>query len=85
MNRLRKAVRDYLTMRRGLGFKLVRHETGLQEFVSFLERKRSLHITAKLALEWATQRTHRTPCEWAARLSIIRSIARHRSATDLST
>ena len=41
MNRLRKAVRDYLTMRRGLGFKLVRHETGLQEFVSFLERKRS--------------------------------------------
>ena len=33
MNRLRKAVRDYLTMRRGLGFKLVRHEAGLQEFV----------------------------------------------------
>jgi hypothetical protein len=53
MNRLRKAVRDYLTMRRGLGFKLVRHETGLQEFVSFLERKRSLHITVNLALEWA--------------------------------
>ena len=26
MNQLRKAVRDYLTMRRGLGFKLVRHE-----------------------------------------------------------
>ena len=26
MNRLRKAVRDYLTMRRGLGFKMVRHE-----------------------------------------------------------
>jgi hypothetical protein len=24
MNRLHKAVRDYLTMRRGLGFKLVR-------------------------------------------------------------
>ncbi len=55
MNRLRKAVRDYLTMRRGLGFKLVRHEAGLQEFVSFLARKRSAHITVNLALEWATQ------------------------------
>jgi integrase len=85
MSRLRKAVRDYLTMRRGLGFNLVRHETGLQEFVSFLERKRSPHITVNLALEWATQHTHHTPCEWAARLSIVRSFARHWSATDPST
>ena len=64
MNRLRKAVRDYLAMRRGLGFKLVRHEPLLQEFVSFLERKRSPHITVNLALEWATQHNHHTPCEW---------------------
>ena len=49
MNRLRKAVRDYLTMRRGLGFKLVRHESGLREFVSFLARKRSARITVNLA------------------------------------
>ena len=78
MNRLRKAVRDYLTMRRGLGFKLVRHEAGLQEFVSFLERKRSPHITVNLALEWATQHNHHSPCEWAARLSIVRAFARVR-------
>src|ERR1035441_3116658 len=49
---------------------------GLQEFVSFLERKRCLHITVNLALEWATQHTHQTSCEWAARLSIVRSFAR---------
>jgi hypothetical protein len=30
MKRLRKAVRDYLTMRRGLGFKMARHEVGLE-------------------------------------------------------
>jgi integrase/recombinase XerD len=54
MNQLRKAVRDYLTMRRSLGFKLVRHEAGLDEFVSFLARRSSTHITVKLALEWAT-------------------------------
>ena len=47
-------------MRRGLGFKLVRHEAGLQEFVSFLARKRSAHITVNLALEWATQHAHHT-------------------------
>ena len=45
MKRLRGAVRDYLTMRRGLGFKMARHEICLQEFVAFLERKRSSHIT----------------------------------------
>ena len=51
MKQLRSAVRDYLTMRRGLGFKMARHEVGLEDFISFLERKRSPHITVKLALE----------------------------------
>jgi integrase len=85
MNRLRKAVRDYLTMRRGLGFKLVRHEADLQEFLSFLARKRSARITVNLALEWATQDVNHKPYEWAARLSVVRSFARHWSATDAST
>ena len=53
MNQLRKAVRDYLTMRRGLGFKLAKHESGLQEFVSFLAQKRCSRITVNRALEWA--------------------------------
>jgi hypothetical protein len=82
MNRLRKAVRDYLTMRRGLGFKMLRHAAGLREFVSFLARKRSARITVNLALEWATQDAHHTPGEWAVRLSIVRGFARHWSATD---
>jgi integrase/recombinase XerD len=85
MNRLRKAVRDYLTMRRSLGFKLVRHEAGLHEFVSFLARRSSPHITVKLALEWATQDSNHKPYEWAARLSIVRGFTRHWSATDPST
>jgi len=85
MNRLRKAVRDYLTMRRGLGFKLVRHESGLGEFVSFLARRRSARITVNLALEWATQDANHKPYEWAARLSVVRGFARHWSATDPST
>lgn len=85
MNQLRRAVRDYLTMRRSLGFKLVKHEAGLREFVSFLARKRSARITVNVALEWATQEATHKPYEWAARLSIVRGFARHRSATDPST
>ena len=75
MNPLAKAVRDYLALRRGLGFKLVRHEAGLQEFASFLARKRSSHITVALALELATRHAHQKPAEWAARLSIVRGFA----------
>ena len=85
MNQLRKAVRDYLTMRRGLGFKLAKHEGGLREFVSFLARKRSSRITVNLALEWATLNPNHKPYDWAARLSIVRGFARHWSATDSST
>jgi integrase len=85
MNQLQKAVRDYLTMRRGLGFKLVRHEAALREFVLFLARKRTARITVNLALEWATQDADHQPYEWAARLSIVRRFAHHWSATDPST
>jgi len=82
MKVLNKAIRDYLALRRGLGFKLVKHEAGLKEFASFLARKRSSHITVALALEWATQHAHQQPNEWAVRLSIARGFARHWSATD---
>jgi integrase len=82
MNPLEKGIRDYLALRRGLGFKLVRHEAGLKEFAAFLARKHSSHITVALASEWATQHAHQQPPEWAARLSVVRGFARHWSATD---
>jgi hypothetical protein len=83
MNPLAKAVRDYLVLRRGLGFKLVRHEAGLQEFASFLARKRSSHITVALALE-ATRHAHQKPAEWAARPALCAALPAW-SATDSST
>lgn len=85
MNRLRTAVRDYLAMRRGLGFKLAKHEGGLREFLSFLARKRSSRITVNLALEWATLNANQKPYDWAARLTVVRGFARYWSATDSST
>ena len=82
MRDLRKGIRDYLMLRRGLGFKLVKHEGGLDEFASFLERKGSAHITSELALEWATLPAHHQPCQWTARLTIVRGFAQYWSATD---
>jgi hypothetical protein len=60
-------------MRRGLGFKLARHEAALREFVLFLARKRTARITVNLALEWATQTAEHQPYEWAARVAELLS------------
>lgn len=85
MKSLREAVRDYLMLRRGLGFKLEKHEPALRDFVAFLAKKKAAHITTELALQWATQDAHQRPAEWAAGLSIIRGFARHWSGTDPRT
>jgi integrase len=85
MRALRKGIRDYLILRRGLGFQLLRHEARLEEFVSFLERKGSAHITSELALEWATLSAHHQPCQWTARLTMVRGFAQYWSATDPMT
>jgi integrase/recombinase XerD len=85
MNTLREAVRDYLEMRRGLGFKL--RETGkmLPAFVKFLEEHRSSFITTPWALVWAQQPATVQPAEWAHRRSVVRTFAHFRSATDPRT
>ena len=85
MTTLRVAVQQYLTLRRGLGFKL--HEAGkaLPKFVTFLEHKHTSVITARLALAWAQQPSTVQPVEWARRLSWVRGFARYRSATDPCT
>jgi len=85
MNTLREAVEDYLTMRRGLGFKLRCDGPGLLDFVSFLEERGSASITTALALEWAQQPSSAQPITWAQRLSYVRGFARYRSATDPQT
>jgi integrase/recombinase XerD len=85
MNTLRKAVVEYLAMRRGLGFKLRETESRLIEFVAFMERRRCSYITQALALAWAQRPTTVQPAEWARRLSCVRQFARHRSATDPRT
>jgi integrase/recombinase XerD len=85
MRSLRQAVDDYLSLRRSLGFKLLRHEHYLREFVSFLKQKGVTRITTQLALEFATRHQHQKPAEWAIRLTIVRQFACYRSGADPKT
>jgi integrase/recombinase XerD len=86
MNSLQQAVREYLAMRRSLGFKLQSAGPALLDFVSFLEQRRAPYITAPLALAWAKQTSsEQSDARAAQRLSYVRLLARYRSATDPRT
>lgn len=82
MNTLREALRDYLALRRSLGFKMCEAGRVLPRFVAFMEERQIPHITAQLALEWVLQANTVQPAERARRLGFIRGFARYRSSTD---
>ena len=84
MKGLQKAVEQYLSMRRALGFKLKNTAPTLFDFVAFFEKQGASHITIPLAMRWAQCRPAR-PAEWARRLSCVRCFARYWSATDPKT
>jgi len=77
MNILRSQLRDYLSMRRGLGFRLVEAEVYLRDFCAFMEKRHRNIVTAQLALEWATAPANIRPTSWAGRLTTVRQFARY--------
>ena len=85
MNTLREALREYLALRRSLGFKMHDASRVLPRFVAFMEEHQALHITVRLALEWVLQAKTVKPAERARRLGFIRGFARYRSASDPHT
>ncbi|HEV8261820.1 MAG TPA: tyrosine-type recombinase/integrase [Burkholderiales bacterium] len=78
-------MQEYLALRRRLGFKLHDAGTALLKFVTFMEQRRASYITSRLALAWAQQSQTVQPTEWARRLSIVRTFARYRRASDPRT
>lgn len=82
MKTLRKALDDYLALRRGLGFKLQGDSVKLRSFVSFLKEKNAKYITLRLSTEWAIQTTGLLP---ALRLRIVRGFAKYMAAFDART
>jgi integrase len=85
MTKLKKALEEYLSVRRALGFKLRDAGRLLHGFVEFAEKEQAYFITIKLALEWATQPKDAQPSRWAERLGMVRCFAKYHSATDPQT
>jgi integrase len=85
MRILREALLQYVTVRRALGSKLAEPERTLGQFISFLERERSSHITTALAVRWAMMPQAVQRATWARRLSMVRKFATWLSAFDPQT
>jgi integrase len=84
MNGLRDAAREYLSIRRAVGFKLEHVERLLFSYVDFAESQGATCITSELALRWATLPAEATVQWWRGRLCVVRCFARHMSALDPS-
>ncbi|MFC1761303.1 tyrosine-type recombinase/integrase [Planctomycetota bacterium] len=82
---LKIAAEDYLHVRRALGFKLVRAEYLLSQFIDFLKREKAKYITTALAIRWATKNVSCHPGRWAHRLNLVRCFARFRKVADPRT
>jgi integrase/recombinase XerD len=82
---LEQALKDYLRIRRSLGFQLREPEGLLRNFVAFLQAKGAPYITSELALRWATQPAKAQPATWAGRLGIVRRFAIWHSAIEPRT
>jgi integrase len=85
VNTLRRAIQEYLALRRSLGFKMNDAGRSLAQFATFMERRRAAHVTQALALEWAQIPHDAQPSHWASRLCHVRQFARYRSASDPRT
>ncbi len=84
MTDLRCAVRDYLVVRRRLGFGLKEAGQDLERFVEFMDHAGAEHVTSELALMWATS-VSAHPNRWRRRLGVVRDFARYLSTIDPQT
>jgi integrase len=82
---LEQALKDYLRIRRSLGFQLREPEGLWRNFVVFLQAQGAPYITRELALRWATQPATAQPATWAGHLGIVRRFALWYSAIDPRT
>jgi integrase/recombinase XerD len=84
---LRARAGEYLAMRRALGFKLETQGPRLMSFVRFCEERGTEHVTAEMAIAWATQTSRGSSDEvyQARRLDTVRIFARHLQALDPAT
>ena len=78
--------RDYLALRRRLGFALVSQGRSLLAFARYADRVcPGAPLTVPLAVEWATATRSTDPSCASRRLAVVRGFARHRALFDPET
>lgn len=82
MTELHGQVRDYLALRRAMGFKLEKYGALLDSLADFLEAAGLQTVTADAALAWAMLPQNVQPFRWRARLDAARGFARFLAAGD---
>ncbi len=82
---LLRSAKEYLGLRRALGFKLYAETWLLPDFVAFLTAHGSPFITTDLAVRWAQQPPGASTRWCARRLGVARCFAKHRRAFDPRT
>jgi integrase len=85
MSRLRQAVKDYLAVRRALGYNLRRAEKLLDQFLTYVERAGDTHLRIATMVLWATQPQDAHESWYSYRLSVVRAFASHLHAIDPTT
>ena len=85
MKTLAQHLKDYLTLRRSLGFKLRATDCLLRQFVRLAANQKAAHLTTQLAVRWATQPAEALPATLAGRYQIIRHFALYLSNLDART
>ena len=85
MTELRRALSDYLRVRRALGFKLRSAGLMLPDFVAYLEKRRATFVTIVAAIAWATQPRDTHPNWWSKRLVVVRGFAKYLQTIDRRT
>jgi integrase/recombinase XerD len=82
---LRTILKDYLDMRRKLGYKLKTSESVLENFITFFENQKKTYLTTHLAVKWARKSKSTNPGCRADRLTILRGFAAYWKMIDPRT
>lgn len=77
--------RDYLALRRELGFKMQSHGWWIPSFTTYLDSVEASTITTAHALTWACLPVHASPHYRLDRLAAVRGFARYAQAFDPAT
>lgn len=85
MSPLQATLRDYLRVRRQLGFELKKDGRLLEGFVDFVEQAGEQRITTELAIAWAKLPIDADPHRWRQRLGMVRGFARYLAMIDPSS